>query len=60
MPEDLDTRQSSPDNLSEIVRRAILEAADMKDIEERARQIGERNSKLGLGKIDEADGGPVT
>jgi len=60
MPEDLDTRQSSPDNLSEIVRRAILEAADMKDIEERARQIGERNSKLGLGKIDEADVGPVT
>jgi len=57
MPEDLDTRQSSPDNLSEIVRRAILEAADMKDIEERARQIGERNSKLGLGKIDEADVG---
>jgi len=60
MPEDLDTRQSSSDILSEIVRRAILEAADMKDIEERARQMGERNSKLALGKIDAADGGSVT
>ena len=60
MPEDLDTPQSAADNLSEIVRRAILEAADMQDIEERARQIGERTFRPSIGKTEEADGGPVT
>src|SRR4051812_30166446 len=42
MPDDASLPSAAADTLSDVVRRAILEAADMKDIEDRARQLGER------------------
>ena len=61
MPENTDDRISLSDRLTEVLRKDILRAAEMKDLEERAREIGERTANLSPSySSDQGDNRPVT
>ena len=58
MPEEPVIQTSPAETLSDVVRRAILEAAELRDIEERAK-AGEK-SRLAPQILTEEEGGPIT
>jgi len=57
-PEDLPARVSSTENLPKVLRHALLEAADLQDLEVRAKEIS-RRSKLGDERPEE-EGAQIT